>query len=161
MFFFYNFGSTAGILEPTMSDTAQDVDQLTRQTADLSSDSLPRQLSFSSLPCLFGLSTPSKHVIMGLISSVWKFASDIRIEALENSTFIFHFGRCQDKPVFFSLHPGTSKVSILCFSIGPRSLLLMKLTSPLRTFWIQLYGIPMAGMNKSNIRSTRVQVLRD
>lgn len=45
--FSYNSGSTTGILEPTMSDTAQDVDQLTRQTADLSSDSLPRRLSLN------------------------------------------------------------------------------------------------------------------
>lgn len=54
---------------------------------------------------LFGLKPPGKHVIMSLISSVWKFALDLRIEALENSTYMFHFSRCQDKARVLQLAP--------------------------------------------------------
>lgn len=98
---------------------------------------------------------------MGLISSVWKFASDIWIEAMENSTFIFHFGRCQDKSRVLQLAPWNFKGFYLVLQHWSPELTIDEVDLSLADLLDPTYGLPMAGMNKSNIRATRVEVLRD
>lgn len=40
---------------------------------------------------IIGLKPLGKSIIMGTILAVRKFAVDLKIEAMENSTYLFHF----------------------------------------------------------------------
>lgn len=46
---------------------------------------------------IIGLKPPGKSIIINTILAVWKFAVNLKIEAMENSTYLFHFSRSLDK----------------------------------------------------------------
>lgn len=58
---------------------------------------------------LIGLKPPSKAVIINTIHAIWRFAVDLKIEAMEDSTYLFHFARAQDKLRVLHLVPWNFK----------------------------------------------------
>lgn len=145
-----------------MSDLSVDVVHLTRRTKDLSWESLPRQLSLDLdmaqvtsskilIGKFFGLKLPRKNVVMSLISSVWKFAEDLHIYALENSTYLFYFSRSQDKASVLQLAPWNFNGYHLLLQHWSPKLSIAEVNLSMATFWIQLHSLLMVGMNKTNI----------
>lgn len=91
-----------------------DVEIITRQTEAMSWESLPTCLSldmasikdFSSrvlISKLVGIKPLGKALIIGLIRAMWKFAVGLKIEVMENSTFLFHFSCSQDRAHILNL----------------------------------------------------------
>lgn len=54
---------------------------------------------------IIGLKPPGKLVIINTILAVWKFAVHLRIKAMENSTYLFHFTRSRDKDKVLLMAP--------------------------------------------------------
>lgn len=88
---------------------------------------------------------------MGTILAVWKFVVNLKIEATEDSTYIFQFSCSQDKDLVIHLSPWNLKGHLLILQHWALEMIMNEVDLSLATFWIQLHGLPMAGMNKKNI----------
>lgn len=65
--------------------------------------------------------------------------------------YIFHFSRCQDKDKVLYLTPWNFKGHLLVLQHWSPEMSLEEIDLSFATFWIQLHGLPLAGMNKYNI----------
>lgn len=145
-----------------MSDLYEAMDIITRKMEEMLWETLPARLSLDMdyashmtstvmIGKIIGLKPPDKSIIINTILVLWKFALDLKIEAMENSTYHFHFSSPVDK----------DKVLLMAYLNFKGHLLVLQHWSPTMTidevdptqssFWIQLYGLPMARMNHNTI----------
>lgn len=57
----------------------------------LDMDSASHMTSTVLIGKIIGLKPPGKSIIINTILAVWKFALDLKIEAMKNSTYLFSF----------------------------------------------------------------------
>lgn len=145
-----------------MSDLSVILDLITKQTEDLLWDTLPSRLSLDMnlashisatvlVGKIIGLKPPGKLVIINTILAVWKFAVHLRIEAMENSTYLFHFTRSRDRDKVLLMVPWNFKGHLLVLQHWSSALTIAEIDLTTSSFWIQLHGLPMAGMNQPTI----------
>lgn len=145
-----------------MEDLSDAVEGITHQTAALSWDSLPRRLHLDLASVvdssntvligkIIGLQPPGKHVIIRTIHAVWRFAVSLKVEALDDSTYLLRFSRHQDKKRVLPMVPWNFKGYLMVFQEWAPALTLEEIDLSLETFWIQLHGLPLARMNRRNI----------
>lgn len=145
-----------------MSDIMINIDLITYNMEEMTWESLSQRLSLiSTLPNTFSalfslesylaLNRQEKLVIIGNIMDLW-------IEAMEESTSIFQFSHSQDKDRVLHLSLWNFKGLLLILQHWSPKLTLSEEDLSMATFWIQLHGLPMAGMNRQNILNTGATV---
>lgn len=100
---------------------------------------------------IIGLKPPSKSIIINTILAVWKFVVDLKIEAMENSTYLFHFSRPVDKDKVLNLAPWNFEGHLLVLQHWSPAMTIDAVDLTIFSFRIQLHGLPMASMNQYNI----------
>lgn len=112
-----------------MDDINTEMDLLTRRTEEMLWGSLPERISLHMdlaapisgtvlIGKIIGLKLPGKSIIINTILVVWKFSIDLKIEAMENSTYLFHFSRSMDKYKYCNWLYGILRVTSLCSIIA-------------------------------------------
>lgn len=73
---------------------------------------------------------------MGTILAIWKFAVDLKIEAMEDSTYIFHLSCSQDKDRVIHLSPWNFKGHLLVLQHWSPEMTLNEVDLSMAMFWI-------------------------
>lgn len=149
------------VLSP-MSDLYEAMDIITRKTEEMLWETLPARLSLDMdyashmtstvmIGNIIGLKPPDKSIIINTILVVWKFALDLKIEVMENSTYHFHFSSPMDKDKVLLLAHLNFKGHLLVLQHWSPTMTIDEVDLTQSSFWIQLHGLPMANMNRNTI----------
>lgn len=107
-----------------MEDYCDALELITQKTKQMLWDTLPDRISLNMAVAentsrlvligkIIGLKPLGKTIIIHSILALWKYAVDLKIEALEQSTFLFHFSRSMDKDRVLQLAPRNFKGHLL------------------------------------------------